>query len=860
MLTYPLFFQYVKTKVHLTIGWKKREKRQEKMAEKEIQIRFKAETSEFTNGIKDINSDIGKLRNELKLNSTQLKGSADDVDLLKERKQMLAQELEKSKNKVELTNQTLEKAKEIYGEDSDKVRKYENDLINAQNQEQAIRNELEDTNKELKNQKNDLQNASDALGIFGTNVEDAGKKMSVVTGVVAGVTAASVKSAMDMDKGYDTVITKTGATGEALDELTDSMDNIFKSLPIDAETAGIAVGEVNTRFGETDEALEDLSEKFIQFSNINSTDLNASIDNTDAIMTKFNVDTKDTGSVLGLMTKAGQDTGISMDTLQNTLSTNGATLKEMGLDITSSVNLLAQMEANGVDASAAIAGLKKAQQNATAEGRSMKEALDTTISSIQNAESETDALQIATELFGKKGAAEMTQAIREGRFSVEDLSSSLSDYEKVVSTTYENTLSPWDKSKVTMNNLKVAGSDLAGSVLEELSPAIEGVSEKIEGFSNWFSDLDSKEQMQIVTIAGVVAAIGPALIVIGKVSQGVKAVTSVLGAAKAAMAAHAAATAASTAATTGETVAQTGLNTAFLACPITWIVLAIIGLVAGIILLWNKCEGFRNAVTGIWNGIKEVFSGAIDGIKGAIEGAKEGIESFKGKMENAKEKCSETLGKMKEGAKEKLNGIKNIYEENGGGIKGLVAVQMAGQKALFEQGYNAINTLTGGKLDKLKDIAKEKMGSVKEKFKDGIEKVKDIFDFNIKWPDIKMPSITVTYNTSGGLAKAAKFLGLEGMPKFNIKWNAEGVILKKPTIFGFANGMLQGGGEAGQEAVLPIEKLEDQIGNKMAEFVSLIPTINYEKLAAVIAKENAKQNIKIVLNNRELGRAVHEVM
>lgn len=49
-----------------------------------------------------------------------------------------------------------------------------------------------------------------------------------------------------------------------------------------------------------------------------------------------------------------------MDTLQNTLQTNGATLKEMGLDLTSSVNLLAQFEANGVDATTALAGLKKA--------------------------------------------------------------------------------------------------------------------------------------------------------------------------------------------------------------------------------------------------------------------------------------------------------------------------------------------------------------------------------------------------------------------------------------------------------------------------------------------------------------------
>lgn len=67
-------------------------------------------------------------------------------------------------------------------------------------------------------------------------------------------------------------------------------------------------------------------------------------------MTKFGVDSADTNKVLGLLTKAGQDTGLSMDTLERSLETNGATMKEMGLDLTGSVNLLAQFEANGVDA------------------------------------------------------------------------------------------------------------------------------------------------------------------------------------------------------------------------------------------------------------------------------------------------------------------------------------------------------------------------------------------------------------------------------------------------------------------------------------------------------------------------------
>ena len=76
-------------------------------------------------------------------------------------------------------------------------------------------------------------------------------------------------------------------------------------------------------------------------------------------MTKFGVDSSQTSKVLGLMTKAGQDTGLSMDNLYRSLETNGSTLKEMGLGLTESVNLLAQFEASGVDSATALAALKR---------------------------------------------------------------------------------------------------------------------------------------------------------------------------------------------------------------------------------------------------------------------------------------------------------------------------------------------------------------------------------------------------------------------------------------------------------------------------------------------------------------------
>ncbi len=80
-----------------------------------------------------------------------------------------------------------------------------------------------------------------------------------------------------------------------------------------------------------------------------------------------------------------------------------------------------------------------------------------------------------------------------------------------------------------------------------------------------------------------------------------------------------------------------------------------------------------------------------------------------------------------------------------------------------------------------------------------VDWLKGIFDFKWSLPKIKMPKFTVTWDKGGFLAKVGEYLGLPGVPKLSVTWLAKGGILTKPTLFGF------GGGEAGREAVLPLD-------------------------------------------------------
>jgi phage-related minor tail protein len=89
-----------------------------------------------------------------------------------------------------------------------------------------------------------------------------------VTAPIVAVGTASVAAFTEVDKGLDTVATKTGATGAELEGLQDTMKSVYGSMAVSAEEAGTAVGEVNTRFKVTDSTLETLSTSFLQFAQI----------------------------------------------------------------------------------------------------------------------------------------------------------------------------------------------------------------------------------------------------------------------------------------------------------------------------------------------------------------------------------------------------------------------------------------------------------------------------------------------------------------------------------------------------------------------------------------------------------------
>lgn len=297
------------------------------------------------------------------------------------------------------------------------------------------------------------------------------------------------------------------------------------------------------------------------------------------------------------------------------------------------------------------------------------------------------------------------------------------------------------------------------------------------------------------------------------------------------------------------TAAQWALNVAMTANPIGIVIVAIGALVGAFIVLWNKSEGFRNFWINLWEKVKAIVTSAWEGIKAGFEKIKNGISAVKEKVSTmwngVKEKTSELWGGVKNAVSEKLNNIKSAYDAHGGGLKGATFAAIEGVKEYYRTGYDAINQLTGGKLGEVVNAVGEKMEVVKSKFSEAFGNVKNtvmtIFE-NIKNGIVEKitaavdtvknvftkisDTVSSVWDKIKSLLKAPKIvqtgtvtvMGVDTpIPTFGLDWNAKGGIMTRPTAFGYANGKVQMGGEAGAEAILPLRTFWNNLSQYIAE-------------------------------------------
>ncbi len=777
----------------------------------EAKIKFTAETGEFNEQIKSSESSLKEFRSELKLNASQMKETGDNTKTLKERQEILAKELEASKEKTEALSAKLEKAKEIFGDNSEEAKKLQTQLNNAKRAEQEIENDIESTNKQLKEQKTAFDNVADGAEKAGEKLTNAGKKMSVVSGGIVAVGAASIAAFNAVDEGADNAIRATGATGEAAEALEESYTNVAGSIVGDFGDIGSALGEVNTRFGFTGGELETATQKFLEFSNVTGMDATTAVQKVSRYMGDAGIKSSEYESVLDNLTVAAQTSGISMDTLAENLTKYGAPMRALGFETEESIAIFSSWEKAGVNTEIAFSGMKKAIGTWSKEGKDSRVEFKKTLDEIANCPDIASATTKAIEVFGQKAGPDLADAIQGGRFEYEDMLKVIEGSEGALSNTFNQTVDGGYELELAMQNAKIALSEVGDTLSSTLAPIVEGATEKLKNFANWWSGLSDKTQKTIITIAGVVAAIGPVLIIMGTVASSISKIANAMKVLK-----------------SGITIvksAMSGLNLTFLASPITWIIVGIVALVATFAILWNKCEGFRNFWKNLWSGIKNVCSATWQAIKGFFTSAWNIIKNI-----------WNSAGNFFSGI---WNGIKNVFSNVGSWFR----EKFNSAKQGVQNAWSSVTGFFSNIYSKIKNKFVQVKDAIVQPFKTAIDKVKGFFNnLKLKFPKIKMPHFKITGKFS---------LNPPSVPKLGIEWYDKGAILTKPTVFGMNGFNAMVGGEKKPEAIVRIDKLQGYIGEEIEKHNQNAGLI---ALAQSIA-ELANRPIGLNVNGRLLAEA-----
>lgn len=733
---------------------------------KGITIEIDGNTTKLQDSLKDVDKQLRTTQTNLRDINKLLKLDPHNTELVAQKQKNLKEAIDLTKKRLDAlkTAQTEALSPEQYDALQREIIETETNLKSLEteydNLNTASDNALKSAGEAIQNAGTKVTQAGQKVTKVGDSISSAGKTIAPVSAAVAGIGVAAVNSAKELDEGYDTIITKTGATGKAAEALQNQMDSVFTSVPTTAAEAGTAIGDVTTRFGLSGDKLGEVSKTFIKFADITGTDVSSAINNTDSIMEKFGVDTDQVDSVLGIMTATGQKTGVSMDTLYGSLSKNGGTLKEMGLSLGQSVTLLGNLEANGVDTSTAMTALSKANQAAVKQGKSLDSVLKSGIKSIKNAKTQTDALQIATDLFGKKGATEMTQAIREGRFSIDDLNASMDTYATTVQDTYEETLDPWDKMTVSMNSLKQAGAELASTLFDTLKPVIDQVVEAVKSFTTWFNGLSDGQKQLIIKIGLIVAAAAPLLIMLGSVISSVGQIISVggkliTGFGKITSAISAGGGLISTITTLGSAIAPFLIGGAI-----------IVGIIAAIALIVKNWDTIKKGLANLWKGIQTFAGNVVKGVK-----------DLGGKI-------AEGIGNIKTAIGTKMNEIKTVFGNIWGNIKTTFSQTWQSIKTNVQTNIQNLVTSFSNLKTKVANIFGNILSAITSPFRKAwsaitefVSKIKNAFKFKIELPKIKLPHINVKWRKVGDFLK---------IPTLSVQWYKKAydnpMMFNRPTV------------------------------------------------------------------------------
>ena len=790
--------------------------------------------------ILNLNKELGNVAKELDIVNQKLELDPNNVELAEQKMKLLRKQSELAGDKV----QELKKKQAALGDEkigTEEWRQLQNEIGQAEVEVMKIDRAMDNLGESSKSAGNDIKEATKYLKA--DLMMDVAEKASQVGQKMVDAGKKTVDAWSEIDEAMDTITTKTGLTCNALLELQGIAKGIATEMPATTfKESADAVGELNTQFGLTGEKLKSSSELLIKYAKINETDISSSAISAKQAIEAYGLSADDLGKVLDNVTKVAQDTGQSVDTIVQKAVDGAPQIKGLGLSFEEGAALIGKFEKSGVDSSAALSSLSKAAVNYAKDGKTLIDGLNETISAIQNSTSETEALSIASAVFGSKAAPRMVDAIKRGAFSFDDLASAAKNSSGTVATTFNETVDPIDKLTQYSNKAKEGMAEIGGKLLETVIPALEPLMGMLESAVNWFTSLNETDQQTIVILGLVTAAVTMLLGAIAPLVIAIGAIGAPVGIVVAAIVGAIAVITLIIQAITNWGAISEWLKTTWDSCAawlselwtniVTTATTAWSNFTAWLSELWSSItstaqsawSSFTTWLSGLWSSVVSTGQSLWSSFTSALSNI---FSSFISGVQSLWSSFTSTLSNLWSGL---VSTGSNLFNNLSSTISGI----FNGILSTATNIWNTIKSTISGAIDGAKNAVTN-----------GINAIKGLFNFQFRWPHIPLPHFRVS-----GSANPLDWLK-GGLPSIGIDWYAKGGVMTKPTLFGMNGNRAMVGGEAGAEAILPLNKSTlGAIGQSIANTMNTSNNINVNFSGVTIREEADLNRLANVVGNR----------
>lgn len=238
-----------------------------------------------------------------------------------------------------------------------------------------------------------------------------------------------------------------------------------------------------------------------------------------------------------------------------------------------------------------------------------------------------------------------------------------------------------------------------------------------------------------------------------------------------------------------------GVNMLPLVGIIAGVTAVIVGLVAVGVALWQNWDIIKAKASSIWNAITSTIGNAVNAAKSTVISVWNNIKSTTSSIWNGIKSVSSSV----------WNGIKSIISNVVNTIKSTVSNVFNGVKSTISNIFNSIKSTATSIWNGIKSAIMNPINTAKSAVSRAMSAIKSVVNVNLK-PNLKLPHISV----SGSLS-----LNPPSVPKIGVEWYAKGGIMTSPTMFGFSGNTAHVGGEAGPEAILPLNGFYKHLDKKL---------------------------------------------